>query len=149
MLAAIQSFIESAIHPQSISPEERERGLRLAAAALLVEVSAADYSRDPAERTAIAEALRTTFDLEEKELQQLLDDAERRQKDATSLYEFTSVINDRCSHEEKYGILINLWRVAFADGKLDKYEDQRIRRIADLLYLSHSDFIRAKLQVTA
>ena len=82
-----------------------------------------------------------------EDLQCLIHDAEQHQQDATSLYEFTSVLNEKCSQQEKFEILVNLWRVAFADGELDKYEDHRIRRIAELLNLSHREFIQAKLRV--
>jgi uncharacterized tellurite resistance protein B-like protein len=39
----------------------------------------------------------------------------------------------------------NMWRVAFSDQKLDKYEEALIRKVADLIYVSHQDFIKTKL----
>lgn len=147
MLATIQSFIHSAITPASDGVQEKRVGLQLAAAALMVEVAAADFRQAPEERQILIQALQKSFELSEQDLQQLLDDAERRQQQATSLYEFTSVINEHCSQDEKFEILVHLWEVAFADGELDKYEDHRIRRIAELLHLSHREFIQAKLRV--
>ncbi|MBN1378782.1 MAG: TerB family tellurite resistance protein [Gammaproteobacteria bacterium] len=147
MLAAIQSYIESTFSHQSASDEDKQYGLQLAAAALLVEVAAADFKQQPEERITVGRALQSSFDLTDENLQQLLSNAEQYQQDATSLYEFTSVLNEHCSRQEKFAILVNLWRVAFADGKLDKYEDHRIRRIAELLHFSPREFIQAKLQV--
>jgi uncharacterized tellurite resistance protein B-like protein len=147
MLATIQSFIESAVGGRSDVPEEQEHSMQLAAAALLVEVAAADFSSHPEERVAISKALQSSFGITEKDLQDLMADAERHHEDATSLYEFTRIINKNCDQQEKCEILVNLWRVAFADGELDKYEDHRIRRIAELLNLSHREFIQAKLRV--
>jgi uncharacterized tellurite resistance protein B-like protein len=149
MLATIQSFIESAVNRRSDSVKEKTHSLQLAAAALMVEVAAADFDRQPGERAAIFRALQNSFGLAEEDLQDLIADGERHQQDAISLYEFTSVINERCNQQEKFEILVNLWRVAFADGRLDKYEDHRIRRIAELLNLSHREFIQAKLRVEA
>ena len=64
--------------------------------------------------------------------------------DSISLYDFTSVINEKLSREERYQLLVLLWKVAYADGRVDKYEEHYVRKISDLLYLDQSDFIRAK-----
>ena len=73
--------------------------------------------------------------------------AENQAKEATSLYEFTSLINSDYDYSQKVGLIENMWRIAFSDNNLDKYEDHLIRKISDLIYVSHSDFIRAKLKV--
>lgn len=127
--------------------EASERRLQLAAAALLVETGKADYRRDPRERAAILAAVREAFTLDEDELADLVADAEATSAEATSLYEFTSLINQHYSAEEKQRLVRQLWQVASADGDIDKYEDHLIRRIAELIYVPHSQFIRAKLEV--
>lgn len=147
MLATIQSFIESAFNQQRDQDTDKSPGLQSAAAALMVEIAAADFNRQPEERGAIGKALQSCFGLAPDDVQSLIAEAEQHQQDAVSLYEFTSIINERCSQEEKFEILVNLWRIAFADGHLDKYEDHRIRRIAELLNLSHREFIQAKHRV--
>lgn len=129
------------------SPEERTRREQLAAAALLIELSKADYRRDVREQQAIVDAIRLCYDLEEASLQELLRDAATASDQSTSLYEFTSTINERCSDEEKYRLVREMWRVAAADGAIDKYEEHLIGRVADLIYLSRSMFIKAKLEV--
>ncbi len=147
MLATIQSFINSAVSRDLSTAQEQGIGLQLAAAALMIEVAAADFEQSPEEREALVAALEKSFDLSAHDLQELVADAEQHHQDATSLYQFTSVLNENCTQPEKFQILVNLWRVAFADGELDKYEDHRIRRIAELLNLSHREFIQAKLKV--
>jgi uncharacterized tellurite resistance protein B-like protein len=149
MLATIQSFIESAFNQRQDQETDKSPGLQSAAAALMVEIAAADFNRQPEERGAISKALQSCFGLAQEDVQSLIAEAEQHQQDAVSLYEFTSVINERCSQEEKFEILVNLWRIAFADGHLDKYEDHRIRRIAELLNLSHREFIQAKHRINA
>jgi len=66
---------------------------------------------------------------------------------STSLYPLTRYINDNYNNIEKYQLVLALWDVALEDGRIDKYEDHLIRKIADLIYLPHSEFIRAKLSV--
>lgn len=131
--------------------EETERDettqMQLAAAALLIELSRADYQRDAEEQQAIESALQRTFDLSDAQLRELIAMAEEENKEATSLYQFTALIKDHYSAEQRYDLVKMLWEVAKADGEISKYEDYLIRKIADLIYLPHSEFIRAKLEV--
>lgn len=126
-----------------------ERDIQLASAALLVEVSNADQALDSHEEQAIAEAIRKTYALSETDIAALLQEAKAASANAPSLYDFTRVINDHCSEEQKYALVRECWRVAYADGQLDKYEDHRIRKIADLIYLPHSLMVKARHEVKA
>ena len=126
---------------------DRDRACRIAGAALLVEVSRADYEVTPVERSAIERALRQVFELDSTAAAELYREAERHADDATSLYEFTRLINDHFQPAEKENLIELLWSVAFADGTLDKYEEHLVRRVADLIYVSHGAFIRAKHRV--
>lgn len=130
-------------HPPS------ERDLQLASAALLVEVSTADHSLDAREEHAIIEAIRKTYAMDRTDIEALVQEAKTISANAPSLYDFTRVINEHCSEEEKYRLVCECWRVAFTDGHLDKYEDHRIRKIAELIYLPHSLYIKAKLEVAS
>lgn len=127
--------------------KDEQTQLQLAAAALLIELSRADYHRDPEEQRTIENALRKSFGLDEQQLAELVALAEDENRDATSLYQFTSLIKDHYSAEQRYDLVKMLWEVALADGEISKYEDYLIRKIADLIYLPHSEFIRAKLEV--
>ena len=145
MLAKLQQLFQSS--GAAATNDSREHALELAAAVLLVEVSMADFDINSAERQAVFDALSRVFRLNGEELKELAVDAERTVQDATSLHAFTRVINDQCSREEKLKLLEQFWRVAYADGRIDKYEDHRIRRLSDLLHLSHKEFMQAKLKV--
>ncbi|HSB95047.1 MAG TPA: TerB family tellurite resistance protein [Spongiibacteraceae bacterium] len=129
------------------SNEDSARRLQLAAAALLLEMSKADYQRDIREQQAIVSAIRNTYRLDETAIAELLNEASGASDRATSLFEFTSVINENCSEQEKYDLVRELWRVAHADGNIDKYEEHLLGKIADLVYLPRSLYIRAKLSV--
>ena len=63
-----------------------------------------------------------------------------------SLHELTAIINNGYSYSEKKNVIKMLWDIAYSDGRIDKYEDYTIRKISDLLYIKHSDFIKAKLR---
>ena len=147
MIRAFQRLFESTVAAAGRAPAaaEREHGYHVATAALLVEMMRADYEVRPGEREAVLRALGAAFDdLSADETRDLLARAEERADDATSLYEFTRFINGELDHEQKAHIVELLWRVAYADGDLDKYEEHLVRRIADLIHVPHSVFIRMK-----
>lgn len=123
--------------------------LELAAAALLVEVARADYHVGDDEERTIGELLRKTLNLDADEIESLIELAHEYSRDAVGLHPFTSVVHERFDAQEKVRLFECLWRVAFADGHIDKYEEHMLRRIADLLHVSHRDFIQTKLRVQA
>ena len=83
----------------------------------------------------------------QKDLDELISESEKKVSESTSLYEYTRLINDLCDYQDKLKLINNLWAIAFADKYLDKYEEHLIRKVSDLLYISHSDFIQQKLKV--
>ena len=150
MFRAFQRMFESTVVAAAHAPaaDDREHGYHVATAALLVEVMRADYEVRSEERDAVLRALEAAFDdLSPDETRELLERAEERADDATSLYEFTQHVNRQLDHEQKAHVVELLWRVAYADGDLDKYEEHLVRRIADLIHVPHSVFIRMKHKV--
>lgn len=145
MLSTITSFFDSCLKLQvTDTPARTADKLHLASAALLLELTRADHVADAAETTALLGILRKTFALDEQQLNTLWELAQEEARQATSLFQFTSLINDSYGYPEKVQLLQHMWEVAWADGRVDRYEEHMIRKIADLLYLSHGDFIRAK-----
>lgn len=145
MLATIKQFFSTQLSIEKNSDPQRQ--LQMAAAALLIELSRADYKQDREEQIAIESALKKSFSITEQQLVELIALAEEENQQATSLYEFTNLVKDNYSAEQRFDLVKMLWEVAIADGEISKYEDHLIRKIADLIYLPHSDFIRAKLSV--
>jgi uncharacterized tellurite resistance protein B-like protein len=127
------------------SGEAQQHNLRLAAAALLVETSRADFTEDTTELKKLAQLLRTSLQLEPNEVDELVIAAQQRVEQATSLYEFTQVINTHCDASQKLQLIRAMWLVAYADGNVDKYEEHLIRQVADLTFVTHSDYIQSKL----
>ncbi len=91
--------------------------------------------------------MREKFNLETEYINELLELAERKLKDTISLYEFTTVINEKFSLEEKFELLLNLWRLIYVDERLDNYEDHLIKLIGGMLNVEHRYIIAAKLMV--
>jgi len=127
-----------------VDEPESQHSLELAGAALLMEISRADHDIAPVERDAIDSAIKQVFNLADDEIEDIVSAAERAVDTAVSLFDFTAVINQRFSPDQKLKLLEMLWAVAYADSRLDHYEEYYVRKIADLLYLSHGDFIRTK-----
>lgn len=122
--------------------------VELAAAVLMVEISMADSVLQQEERLVIEKALKENFNVPEDKALTLIELAEKEVDHAISLYDFTSFLNDAMTNEERARIVELLWQVAFADAVLDKYEEYYVRKIADLLYVPHRDFIKAKLRAS-
>ncbi len=147
MLHAIKTFFQQHIDAEVHRPETREHGLRLATAALLMEMTRADFTRRPEELRMVASLVQGEFGLTGEETRELAELAEAEAHEAVSLYQFTGLINEHFSQEEKVRVVEMLWQVAYADRELDKYEESLVRKVAELLYVSHRDFIRAKHRV--
>ena len=147
MLSALQELFErfTAASPGQ-EPHEREHALRLAAAVLLVEVMRSEPTFDPAERAAVFAALRSRFVLTEEELGSLVELAEAKVESANDYFQFTSRINDHFGQPEKIALVESMWQVAYADGVLDASENHVIAKVAELLHVTHGEYIGAKLR---
>ena len=113
-------------------------------ASLMLEVAQADFEESMSEQELIAIRLSNHFDLDQDDSASLINSAREDLNSATGLYEFTRQLNERLSPAERVTLVQSLWQVALADDHIDKYEEAAIRKIADLLYVAHGDFIQAK-----
>ncbi len=148
MLAKLTTLFERAFAtaPEA-DPAQREHALRIATALLLLEVAKADHADDVVEDDAMLVALRQFFALGEQEVELLLAEARREADHAVELQQFTRRLHEQLSVAEKLRVIEMLWQVALADERLDKHEDYTVRKIADLLYVTHSDLIRIRNRV--
>ena len=113
--------------------------------ALLLETSMADNLLDESEIKTLKTTLINDFKLEETEIDELIEISKRNVDDSTSLYDFTRDINDNFEAEERIKLIESMWKIAYADGNIDKFEEHIIRKVSNLIYVSHSDFIKAKI----
>jgi uncharacterized tellurite resistance protein B-like protein len=148
MLNALRKFFDQHIAPQPDEPKaSAERRAQIAAAVLLVEVARADHDYSEGERQTVLASVQNKFGLSATEAQEMLALAEAESREAHDIFQFTSKIDASFSPEQKVRLIEELWRAAYADSVLHEYEEHLIRRVADMLHLSHSQFIGAKLRV--
>jgi len=127
-------------HSQAIATD-------LALAVLLYEVASADMTIDVTEQSTIGRILAASFELSEQQVSQLLAQAKTEQQQSISIQTYTAIIIKNMDRPQRCEFIQGMWQVAYADGELDGHEEYIIRKVADLIYLSHSDYIKAKLQV--
>ena len=120
------------------------RALELSCAALMFEVARSDFTIDETERESIRLLLTENFALSAEDVTTVTEEAADNVSAATCLFEFTRTINDIATVDQKRQLLTMMWRVALADDALSCYEEHVIRKVADLLYLPHNDFMMAK-----
>ncbi|XOV89310.1 MAG: TerB family tellurite resistance protein [Pseudomonadota bacterium] len=148
MIDKIKQFFEERLHTsENADSETRVQEIQYASAALLIELARADFQQDDLEKAVIMAMLKDTFDLDDKILAEVVALAETATAEAHDVYQFTQLVNDHYNYEDKIRLVENLWEVAYADGRLDRYEEQFIRKVSGLLHLAHADFIRAKVDV--
>lgn len=129
------------------SEKSRPNKIHVATSALLIEIAKADGDFSDEERKRIIVLMKDEFDLDDECVNELLELSEQKVRDSISVYEFSSVINENFTQQEKLDLLKNLWRVVYEDGKLDSHEDRLIKIIGSTLNLDHKDVIGAKLFV--
>lgn len=140
--------LAEALNPQTEEGRDVERAQRIAAAVLLLEMAHADHRHADEEYDEIRRQLKTHFSLDDAETEELLAAAQPRAQRSVSLYRYLKTLNDGLDQGEKRQVLEMLWRVAYADRHLDAHEEHLLRELAEMLYLPHSQFIKAKLVVT-
>ncbi|MGD8418550.1 MAG: TerB family tellurite resistance protein, partial [Pseudomonadales bacterium] len=127
------------------APEaEDPRLVPLAAATLLFEVASADQEVAEGELAVVRSALTEQFDLSEEEVRAVMRDSRTQYDESVGLYGFTRTLVDAWDEPKRFDLLVQLWRLALSDARLDRFEEHTIRKIADLLYVSHARFIEAK-----
>ncbi len=142
MIAALRALFE----PMPRETEQsRTHRLHLVAAALLIETARADFCHTEAEQHELEKLLSSELHLDTQQIKKLVLEAQSEVDKATSLYEFTREINDNYNAEQKTQLIEAMWKVAYADGNLGKYEEHLIRQVAELTYVGHDNYIRTKM----
>lgn len=145
MLNAIKNFFEENL--VSGETEDIEHQLKLATAALFIEMMQQDHEVLDEERQIVKESLKEKFDLGQDEAEVLFKLAQEEAQQATDYHQFTRLIAKEYSQEQKTKVIELLWTIAYADNQLDPLEEHMVRRIADLIYVPHKVLIQTKLKV--
>ena len=144
VLIAIKKQFAAADEDQS---GNHENVLRLATAALLVEMGRADHYGDGDEAALIMELLREHFVMESEDVGALYEFASEKADQVVSLHELTSLLHRSLDEEERGRLLEMMWRVAYADKRLDPLEDSLVRKVADLLYVRNTSLMKIRERV--
>lgn len=132
--------------PEKPVADEYEK-VQVATCVLMVAMADTDDNLHPVEEEMIQELLAGHFDLDEQTTDELIAYAKEAHDEAVDLYRFTATINESFSRAEKMAVLENLWRIVYADGVVDKYEDAMMRQITALFRFHHHEMIELKLKV--
>jgi len=127
--------------------QEKYDRTHVATCVILLEMARSDEEFSSVEQETIKAILRQEFAIPEDDIEDLMKIASEKREDSVDLWEFTNLINQNFSEEEKRKIIESAWKIIYADEKLDKYEDHLVHVLAKLLRLDHSDLIDAKLRV--
>ena len=149
MISDLSRWLEARLRAQ-VYADERTAGqqaheLQLVSAALLVEAARADHHFSDAERASLVAVLREQHRLADDEVNALVSRGEAHSARAVSLTDMTQVVNRHCDQAARKQLLVQMWQVALADGRVDKYEEYVIRQVAGLLYVPHEDYIHARM----
>ena len=147
MIRKIKDLITKISNKEEIEESSNILQLDRACAALLVEIAFADKDFDEREKESLKQSLLKSYAIDIETINEIINDAEKTVEESTSLYEYTRTVNDEFEYPQKLNLLENLWKVAYADETLDKYEEHLLRKISDLIHISHSDYINVKLRV--
>ena len=124
--------------------EDREAMLRLATAVLMVDVARADYVFEESEFDRVLKLIEAHFGLSPEQAAELVNEAGTEADELVEVHRFTKLLHEHLSDDEKARIVSLLWQIAFADGRLDKYEDSLVLKISDLLYVSRGKVMQLK-----
>ncbi len=122
--------------------------IRVASCALLVEMTKIDGEFSDSEEEKLIFLLERDFGLSKTHAKELIDAARHELEGSIDLWRFTNLINQNYSLEEKIQVVETIWKVAYADGNLDKHEDYLVHKLAKLLRLTHKQLIEAKMRAT-
>lgn len=132
--------------PESQEQDEIER-IQVATCIILLEVAKSDDEFSSIEKATVKAILKKKFDVSAEAVEELMEMASTKREESVDLWQFTNLINQNYTKEEKIKIVESAWRVIYADKKLDGYEDHFVHKLAKLLQLDHSELIEAKLKI--
>jgi uncharacterized tellurite resistance protein B-like protein len=144
MLNRLKNLLTQPLPEIEKGSERNVIGLTLAVCVVLMEIAQADDEFTDDERDHVVETLKVRFTLSTEEAEELILDAEQAREESLDLWRFTNRVNEALDKEQKQKVLLEVWRVIYADGTLDSHEDYLVHKLARLFNLQHSDLIEAK-----
>lgn len=140
----LSALLDRILNRGEVAEKAVDQSIALAAATLLIEVAWADHDIAEAELAVIKATLSDQFQLADDDIEAIISDSRDHHEDSVGLYRFTRTLVDAWEEPERFRLVVQLWRLAYSDAHLDRFEEHMIRKIAELLYVSHRRFIEAK-----
>lgn len=147
MLKILKKYIAPALPGETTDTVTESQRIHVATCALLLEMAKADENFSISEETTIREILEADLNIPKDDIDDIMELAVQDREETVDLYEYTSFIDQVYSREEKQRLIEFTWKVIYADGVVDQYEDYLVHKLADLLHLDHDDLIAAKIKM--
>lgn len=144
MFKKLYDDIMGRISAEDIAADDRDTAIRMATAVLMVDVALVDKSFDENEFDRMVHLIKNHFGLGPQDAADLINAANVEAEELVSVYEFTKVLHNQLSHDDKARVVELLWAIACADGELDKYENALVLKVSDLLYVNRPVVMRLK-----
>ena len=145
MLERFKAAFARRVHDESIVDDTDDQQVALAAAMLLLEVAWADHDIEDRELDLIRSSLKQLYDISDSQVEAVIVEAKKEHDESAGIFPFTRTLNEQLNTQERCNLLESLWRLNAFDGSSFHYEENVIRKISELLYLNHSEFIATKL----
>jgi len=147
ILSPPEALIGSIKIPDENNYQRDRKRVQLATCILFVEIAKADSIFAQDERDKIISVMNEKFNLDNESIKELIELSEENAKVDSSIYEYTNLINQNFSNDEKYELLRNLWRLVFVDENMDKYEEQMVKKIGIFINVDYRDIISSKMEI--
>jgi uncharacterized tellurite resistance protein B-like protein len=140
-------FIKKSSENRDLHPSQKaDNQILVAACAILLEMAAIDGEFSDTEIKSIRSILKKESGLPEQEIISIVEISNNQRRESIDLWQFTNLINQEYPVEKKLRIIEAVWKIAYADGRLDSHEDYLAHKLANLLRLSHKQLIETKIK---
>ena len=131
-------------HSNEENQKDEAFELELTAAVLAYEIARIDGIVSDEELDVLIEEIKKISNKVNKQESEIIKIIEIYSNDSVSFFEFVEDINKNYSKEEKLRLLGFMWKIAYADGKLEVDEERLIRRLDDLIKIKDLDVLKLK-----
>ena len=145
MKETLQQIFQNLISEKQ-PPESQDYNIKTATCVLFLELAYADFNIANEEEAEMIKSLQNFFGLPQGDILELMAIAQEKRSKTTDIWHFTNQIKENFARDKKTAILEMLWKLVYADGYMDKYEEALMRKITTLLGLTHGEMIQAKLK---
>jgi uncharacterized tellurite resistance protein B-like protein len=146
MISKLLHALRHALKSETTLPNLDSTTLNEAIATLLVEAARVDNNTTEADIAEAKKSLKLLANIDSEQADELLRTVSLPKNRPTSYLPLTRTINQNLDYDQKCVLIGAMWAIAHSDSHIDPHEDHIIRKISDLIYVSHRDFINQKIK---